>query len=80
LKILALTPQVPYPPMQGTTLRNFYLLRELARRHDVSLLTFVQAGDTLDAPSPLHDFCRAVRAVPAPPRRGLARRALNTLA
>ena len=80
MKILALTPQAPYPPMQGTTLRNFYLLRELARRHDLSLLTFLQAGDTLDAHSPLHDFCRAIRTVPAPPRRGLARRALSSLA
>ena len=80
MKILALTPQAPYPPMQGTTLRNFYLLRELARRHDLSLLTFLQAGDTLDAHSPLHDFCRAIRTVPAPSRRGLARRALSSLA
>ena len=117
MKILALSPQLPYPPMQGTTLRNFYLLRELGRRHEVSLLTFVQAevpktsapprsrheaasseangritsaapretvnrpaGEVLGADSPLHTFCRAIRTVPAPPRRGLAQRALTSLA
>ena len=79
MKILALTPQLPYPPMQGTTLRNFYLLRELARRHELSLLTFVQANEVLNADSPLYAFCRAIRTVPAPPRRGLAQRALTSL-
>jgi len=113
MKILALTPQLPYPPMQGTTLRNFYLLRELGRRHELSLLTFVEAevplssappgaqlcpvqrgeqrghkmqaasrqvGEMLGADSPLHAFCRAIRTVPAPPRRDLAQRALTSLA
>jgi polysaccharide biosynthesis protein PslH len=79
MKILALTPQLPYPPMQGTTLRNFYLLRELGQRHEISLLTFFQPGDTLGADSPLHAFCREIRTVPAPPRRGLAQRALTSV-
>ncbi|MCA1554441.1 MAG: glycosyl transferase family 1, partial [Chloroflexi bacterium] len=78
MKILCLTPQLPYPPMQGTTLRNFYLLRELAKRHDISLLTFLQDGDHLRDDSPLHAFCRAIMTVPAPPRRGLMGRALSS--
>ncbi|MBI1800584.1 MAG: glycosyltransferase [Chloroflexi bacterium] len=80
MRLLFLTPQLPYPPMQGTSLRNFYLMRELARRHDVSLLTFLQPGDQWDAASPLHQICRAVRAVPAPPRRSLLARAFAAMA
>ncbi len=38
--ILILTPQVPYPPRQGTALRNWGLLQGLAAHHEVSLLTF----------------------------------------
>ena len=38
--ILMLTPQVPYPPRQGTALRNWGILRGLAAHHRVSLLTF----------------------------------------
>jgi hypothetical protein len=42
-RILLLTPQLPYPPQQGTSLRNFHLLRALAQRHDVTLLSFARA-------------------------------------
>lgn len=80
MKILFLAPQLPYPPMQGTTLRNFYLMRELARRHEISLLTFLQAGDQLTADSPLHTICHEIRTVPAPPPRRLAQRAFTSLA
>ena len=38
--ILVLTPQVPYPPQQGTALRNWGILRALAERYEVSLLSF----------------------------------------
>ena len=80
MRLLILTPQLPYPPQQGTTLRNFYLLRELSRRHDVSLLTFMESGDELRDDSPLRSLCRAIVTVPAPPRRSLAQRAITTLA
>lgn len=79
MRILVLTPQVPYPPMQGTTLRNFYILRELARRHRVSLLTLAQPGDDLPPDSPLLALCAKVRVVLAPPPRPLARRARDSL-
>jgi polysaccharide biosynthesis protein PslH len=38
-KILSIIPYEFYPPRYGGALRCFHLLRELARRHDVSLLT-----------------------------------------
>ena len=79
MKILVLTPQLPYPPLQGTSLRNFHLLRELASRHDLSLLSFLQGGDELRPDSPLHAICHEIRMIPAPPRRPLAERALTSL-
>ena len=33
MNILFLTPQLPCPPWQGTTLRNFHLIEGLAERH-----------------------------------------------
>ncbi len=80
MKILILTPQLPYPPMQGTTLRNFYLLRELAKRHDISLLTFAQPDDDLSGDSPLRAFCRSIKTIPAPPSRRVMQRAFTSLA
>jgi glycosyltransferase involved in cell wall biosynthesis len=88
VKILFVTPQPPWPPRQGTALRNFHLLRALAGRHDVDLLTFAPdlqdgapdsalpdpAGDDSPAPpDPTPGLCRQVVSVPAPRRTPLAR-------
>jgi len=39
-KILLLTPQIPYPPHQGTSLRNYNILQGLVVNHEVDLLTY----------------------------------------
>ena len=49
MKILFLTPQVPYPPQQGAALRNWGLISGLATRHDVAVLSFLS---TRQAPEP----------------------------
>lgn len=75
-KILLLTPQFPYPPHQGTTLRNYNLIAGLAQRHEVHLLSF---GDPAGCQgTPLDGACASLRVVPPPQRstgqrlRGLA--------
>ncbi|MGH2351944.1 MAG: glycosyltransferase, partial [Chloroflexota bacterium] len=40
MKLLFVTPQLPWPPSQGTALRNFHLLKAAAGRHEVDLLSF----------------------------------------
>ncbi len=73
-RVLVLTPQFPYPPHQGTTMRNYNLIAELARRHDVHLLSFGAPSQGED--TPLHRLCRSVQVVPTPgprsPRQRLA--------
>ena len=65
-RILVLTPQFPFPPNQGTTIRNYNLIAGLARRHEVHLLSF---GDPAQcAQTPLHGLCSSVLVVPAPQR------------
>lgn len=78
MNILFLTPQLPYPPRQGTTIRNYNLILHLARQHTIDLLTFLAPGEQLAADSPLHTLCRKVAAVPQPARSG-RRRAADTL-
>ncbi len=68
MKILLLTPQPPYPPHQGTTIRNFNLIKQLAARHEIDLLTFLPPGQMLEGDSPLHRLCRRVGAAPQPVR------------
>jgi sugar transferase (PEP-CTERM/EpsH1 system associated) len=77
MKLLVLTPQLPYPPHQGTTLRNFNILKHLAPRHDITLLSFGTAAE-LDNAAPLRALCRHIEIVPYP-TRSLAQRAWTTL-
>lgn len=81
-RILILTPQLPVPPQaltgtsQGTTIRNFNLIAGLARRHELTLLSFLAA----DEPGPaateaqqhalalLQACCRQIVTAPQPVR------------
>ena len=47
MKVLFLTPQVPYPPQQGAALRNWGLISGLAARHEVAVLSFLAPGQSL---------------------------------
>ncbi len=70
--LLFLTPQVPYPPRQGTAIRNWGLISHLAQRHAVSLLSFTEDGQTA-LPDALRAACQPIVTVPAP-RRSTAER------
>ena len=68
MRLLLLTPQLPYPPHQGTSLRNYNLIVQLAKRHRVCLLTFLEPDQSLDNTGPLLDICEWVDTVPVPQR------------
>jgi glycosyltransferase involved in cell wall biosynthesis len=78
MKILFLTPQLPYPPRQGTTIRNDGLIRHLAQRHTVDLLTFVTPEQEADHDSPLYHACRRIAYLPQPVRSA-RQRVIDTL-
>lgn len=73
MRILFLTPQLPYPPHQGTTIRNYNLIANLAPRHEIHLLSFVRSQDEIDAATPLQQHCRSIEGIPAPRRSPLKR-------
>lgn len=72
MKILILPPQRPYPTHQGTTIRNFHIIAELAKRHEISVLTFLEPDQPLDC-EPLTDLCERVETIPAPTRSTFTR-------
>lgn len=74
MRLLFLTPQLPYPPHQGTTIRNWGLIAQLARRHQISLLSFGSGP----VPAPVQARCAAVITVP-PPQRSANRRLIDLL-
>jgi len=70
-QVLVLTPQFPYPPHQGTTIRNYNLIAGLAPRHGLHLLSFGNPERAQRAP--LESLCRSVQVV-RPPLRTTAGR------
>ena len=73
MKLLFLTPQLPYPPQKGTTIRNYNLIRQLAQRHEVHLLSFVQGEDDLAWVPELREYGHSIATVIAPQRSPLRR-------
>ncbi len=74
-----LTPQSPFPPHQGTTIRNYNLLVRLARHADVDLVTLVDPAQPPPEQTPIRDLCRHVWTRPAP-ARGAWQRLITLLA
>jgi sugar transferase (PEP-CTERM/EpsH1 system associated) len=75
MRILFLSSWFPYPPINGSKLRTFNLLRALSGRHAVTLLSFADQMDVPAAVPALAGRCRAVEVVgaaPVRPRRGAA--------
>lgn len=77
MRLLFLTQVLPYPLDAGPKVRAYYVLRYLAQRHDVTLVSFVRATDTPDALAHLRRFCCRVLTVPMP--RGGGRDVLHLL-
>jgi polysaccharide biosynthesis protein PslH len=80
MRLLFVTPYLPSPPRFGGERRLDGLMREVAREHDVSLLSLVDpAEDSAGRIAEALGFCRTVRVVPhaASVAQGFRKRALQ---
>jgi polysaccharide biosynthesis protein PslH len=75
LQLLLLTPQLPYPPRQGASLRNFNIIQGLSGQYELTLLSYLEPGQTADPHTiePLLKLCAVVQTVPLTPRPGWLR-------
>ena len=64
MKILFLTQLLPYPLVGGPKIRAYYMLRYLAERHQVTLVSFTRPDDKPEDIAHLQQFCETVHAVP----------------
>jgi glycosyltransferase involved in cell wall biosynthesis len=67
MKILFLSTWFPYPPNQGSKIRAYYLLKALAERHEVALLTFEDVDLDPAWVEHISEFCSRVEIVPRKP-------------
>jgi polysaccharide biosynthesis protein PslH len=71
MKILFLAHRTPYPPDKGDKVRSFNLLSHLAKRHELSLVYWVDDSRDLDHASYLRSLCKGL-VIPVRLKRGLA--------
>lgn len=67
MRILMISPDLPYPPVYGGQRRIYHLLRGLSANHQVSLLAGVAGESKCDLASNLREFCHQVVTVVLPP-------------
>lgn len=77
MKLLFLMPQLPYPAHQGTALRNFHILRGLARENSIDLLAFADVAGSV-VPVELTSLAENVEVI-GTPQRSMNRRLLQLL-
>jgi glycosyltransferase involved in cell wall biosynthesis len=63
MNVLLLTQVLPYPPDSGPKVKTWNVLKYLAERYEVTLVSFVR-GDQSDDVAHLQRYCRAVHTVP----------------
>jgi len=63
MKVLLLTQVLPHPPDSGPKIETWNVLKYLAGRHEVTLVSFARGDQAADAGS-LEPYCRAVHTVP----------------
>ncbi len=78
MKILFLSTWYPCPPDNGSKLRVYHLLRTLAERHQVTLLSFAFATARPEEAGPLGEWGIEVQAVPINPFEANRAGALRT--
>ena len=64
MRILFLSQVLPYPVDAGPKMRSYFVLRYLAQKHEVTLLTFVRDTDQPQNIAHLDELCHAVHTVP----------------
>ena len=69
MRVLFLTPRFPYPPLKGDQVVAYHRLRLLSRRHEITLLSFVESEEELAGAAELERYCEAIHTFQLPPWR-----------
>lgn len=60
MKILMLTPYLPYPLISGGQIRSYNLLKNLARKHQITLVALIKQDDEKRYIKNIAEFCHEV--------------------
>ena len=78
MKILMLTPYLPYPPSSGGQIRSYNLIRELANKHQITLFSLIKHEYERQYIDKLKPFCHEIRVFKRAEEPWTLRNILNT--
>jgi sugar transferase (PEP-CTERM/EpsH1 system associated) len=79
MKILYTTARFPYPPLRGDQLVPYFRIQQLARKHEITLLSFVEGPEEMEYVRHLKPHCTEVHTVPLPRWRSYASMPMGAL-
>jgi sugar transferase (PEP-CTERM/EpsH1 system associated) len=77
VRLLALTHRLPWAPNRGDRIRTYHVLRALATRHEVHLLSLVHDQNEAARAAEVREWLASVTPVPVPRLRNLVRAAVR---
>lgn len=63
-RVLFVTSRLPFPPREGHQLRSWHLLKALAARHEVTLLSFARQDDDVEAAGAMREHLAGLETFP----------------
>ncbi len=61
MKILMLTPYLPYPPSSGGQIRSYNLIKQLSKKHEITLYSLIKHEDERQYAEELERYCHTVK-------------------
>ncbi len=61
MKILMLTPYLPYPPSSGGQIRSYNLIKQLSKKHQITLYSLIKHDSERQYISELEKYCENVK-------------------
>ncbi len=61
MKILMLTPYLPFPLMSGGQTRSYNLIKKLSKKHEITLFSLIKNDNEREYISELEKYCKKVR-------------------
>jgi polysaccharide biosynthesis protein PslH len=60
MKILMLTPYLPYPPSSGGQIRSYNLIKQLSKKHEITLCSLIKFEEEKNYMDKLRPFCKNI--------------------
>lgn len=78
MKILMLTPYLPYPPSSGGQVRSYNLIKNLAKEHEITLFSLIKDNEERKYVRELEKYCEKVRVFSRPAKPWTFKNILKT--